>query len=449
MSVKQKNPVSRRYSKGHRFRNALCIFGWIWVLNLGVLFLMLPTLLENVLVGLTAGTMLVMLSVIKICRRVPLTTLYAFKDLSFGKKLRNVLSGSLFFNIMAAASVVYYVNISLSGFDTAAAGRMLRPFDVMQARLIAQRDMGIFFQFTGRYLAWLLPIVLYSILVTPLLLGSVREFFAKTWRFFLRYVTVYLVFQGILFFITASAGMISFTLAKTTVDGNGLWYIFASYFHFALEAPLEEVNAIAVGKMGLFSKTGTLVGSLTGAASYWVLSDMAAEHIWEEKKTPFRKRLLDLFHDRSTLLLIVMSMLCVLSSTQVYGMISHGSAGFFAVLTCMAFILAWLVTLWLFVKETKPFPYIFTFAIMYFVESVAVDPSMNSSNLWEVTVLTAAIRIVGFTFVAAMIAFFFRYMESFESNMGRTEEEREAALAFTRGNIFKIVSWIGKAYRGQ
>lgn len=446
MSVKQRNLLSRRYSRGRKFCNALCIFGWIWVLHLGVLFLIMPTLLENDLVGLIVGTMLFMLSIIKICRRVPLVTLYAFKDLSFGKKLRNVLSGFLFFNMMVAASIVYYANIYFSEFNSAAADGMFRPFDVMQARSIVQEDMGIFFQFTGRYLAWLLPIALYSILVTPLLLESVRKFFSKTWRFFLRYVTVYMVFQGILFLITASVGMISFSLAETTVDGNSLWYIFASYFHFSLEAPLEEVNAIAAGKMSLFSKTGTLVGSLTGAASYWVLSDMAAEHIWEEKKTPFYKRLLDLFHDRSTLLLIVMSVLCALSSIQVYGMISRGTAGIFSVLVCMVFIAAWLITLRLFVKETKPFSYIFTFAIMYFVEAVVIDPSINSTGLWEVTALTAAVRIVGFTFVAAMIEFFFRFMESFESNMGRTEEQREAVLAFTRGNIFKIVSWMAKAY---
>lgn len=63
----------------------------------------MPTLLENDLVGLIVGTMLFMLSIIKICRRVPLVTLYAFKDLSFGKKLRNVLSGFLFFNMRVAA----------------------------------------------------------------------------------------------------------------------------------------------------------------------------------------------------------------------------------------------------------------------------------------------------------------------------------------------------------
>ena len=107
------------------------------------------------------------------------------------------------------------------------------------------------------------------------------------------------------------------------------------------------------------------------------------------------------------------------------------------------------ILLLLFVKETKPFSYIFTFAIMYFVEAVVIDPSINSTGLWKVTALTAAVRIVGFTFVAAMIEFFFRFMESFESNMGRTEEQREAVMAFTRGNIFKIVSWMAKAYHAE
>lgn len=119
--------------------------------------------------------------------------------------------------------------------------------------------------------------------------GKRPEIFSRIWCSFLRYVTVYLVFQEILFLITASVGMISFSLAETTADGNSLWYIFASYFRFSLEAPLEEVNAIAAGEMSLFPKTGTLVGSLTGVASYWVLNDMVAEHIWEEKKTPFHK----------------------------------------------------------------------------------------------------------------------------------------------------------------
>ena len=143
MSVKQRDLLSRRYSQGRKFRNTLCIFGWIWVLHLGVLFLIMPTLLENDLVGLIVGTMLFMLSIIKICRRVPLVSLYAFKDLSFGKKLQNELS--VFLNMMVAASIVYYVYFYFSEFNSTAADGMFRPSDVMQARSIVQEDMRLFF----------------------------------------------------------------------------------------------------------------------------------------------------------------------------------------------------------------------------------------------------------------------------------------------------------------
>lgn len=376
MSVKQRNLLSRRYSRGRKFCNALCIFGWIWVLHLGVLFLIMPTLLENDLVGLIVGTMLFMLSIIKICRRVPLVTLYAFKDLSFGKKLRNVLSGFYFFNMMVAASIVYYANIYFSEFNSAAADRNVSPFRRNAGAFDCAGGYGDILSIHRAVSCMAASDCAVLHISDAAASGKRPEIFFQNLALFFTVCHGLYGFPGDSFPYHSLSGNDFLSLAETTVDGNSLWYIFASYFHFSLEAPLEEVNAIAAGEMSLFSKTGTLVGSLTGAASYWVLSDMAAEHIWEEKKTPFYKRLLDLFHDRSTLLLIVMSVLCALSSIQVYGMISRGTAGIFSVLVCMVFISAWLITLRLFVKETKPFSYIFTFAIMYFVEAVVIDPSI-------------------------------------------------------------------------
>lgn len=442
MSVNHKSAVSRRYSKNCKFLNGFWIYVWFNIWGIGVILLIIPDALGIDLTGLIAGTILVLLSTMKIVRRVSLVVFYAFKDLPIDKKLRNILSGFFFFNIMVAASIVYYINIYFASIGTS-----FRSFDVFQRGATAEEDMILFFRTTAQYLAWILPIAFYAMLLTPLLLWSVREFLNRTWRFLCRYVTVFLLFQGIVFFITAAASIISQTLAETAVNGASMWYVFGSYFHFSLEAPLEEVNAIVSGNLSLFSKAGTLIGSLTGAASYLVLTDIAMEHIWEERKTRFQERLLSLFHDKATILLILMSVLCVLSSMQLYDMVSQGSTDLLAVGICLVFIVGWLATWWLFLKETKPFPYLFTFAIMYFVEEVLADPTLESDGMWGITVFIAIARILCFAVIAAMIAFYIRFVEKYEDLGSRTEEDQEVTRIFTQGNIFKVISWAAKEYK--
>ena len=318
---------------------------------------------------------------------------------------------------------------------------------MFQARSLVAENSGILFQLLFRYLAWMLPIAFYSMLITAVLIQSVREFFCRTWHFFWRYVTVFLFFQVIIFCITATASVDSLQLAGTELNGASIWYIFAGDFGFSLQASMDEVNAVVAGQISLFSKAGTLIGSLTSAASYRALTDIAIDHVWEDEKTPFCKRLAALFQDKSILLMIGMSILCTLVSIQLYVIESADQAGFLAMCVCIVFILGWLMTWYFFIKETKVMSYILTFAIMYYVEVVLADPTLNSPETWGVTVIITAARIICFTVVASMIAFYIKYSENYGYHENMTAEEREAAQVFMEGDIFKIISWCAKIYK--
>ena len=91
--------------------------------------------------------------------------------------------------------------------------------------------------------------------------------------------------------------------------------------------------------------------------------------------------------------------------------------------------------------------YILTFAIMYFVEVVFADPTLNSPETWGVIVIITADRIICFTVVTPMIAFYIKYPENYGYHENMTAEEREAAQIFMEGDIFKIISWCAKIYK--
>ena len=131
----QKDKVNNRFSSKYQFRNSLWITFGVFVLTIGIILLIVPVSFALHFDGLTPGTILVMLSIMKIYKRFPMTTLYALRNLPLGKKCRNVLSSSL-----------------------------------------VAENPGILFQLLFRYLAWMLPIAFYSMLITAVLIQSVREF---------------------------------------------------------------------------------------------------------------------------------------------------------------------------------------------------------------------------------------------------------------------------------
>lgn len=113
----------------------------------------------------------------------------------------------------------------------------------------------------------------------------------------------------------------------------------------------------------------------------------------------------------------------------------------------IVFILSWLMIWYFFIRETKVLSYILTFAIMYFVEVVFADPTLNSPETWGVIVIITADRIICFTVVTPMIAFYIKYPENYGYHENMTAEEREAAQIFMEGDIFKIISWSAKIYK--
>ena len=122
-------------------------------------------------------------------------------------------------------------------------------------------------------------------------------------------------------------------------------------------------------------------------------------------------------------------------------------AGFLAMCVYIVFILSWLMIWYFFIRETKVLSYILTFAIMYFVEVVFADPTLNSPETWGVIVIITADRIICFTVVTPMIAFYIKYSENYGYHENMTAEEREAAQIFMEGDIFKIISWSAKIYK--
>ena len=109
--------------------------------------------------------------------------------------------------------------------------------------------------------------------------------------------------------------------------------------------------------------------------------------------------------------------------------------------------MGWLMTGYFFIRETKVMSYILTFGIMYFIEAVLADPTVNTTGFWQVTAIIAAARIICFTAAASMIAFYIKYSENYGYHENMTEEEREVARKFMEGDTFKIMSWAARIYK--
>ncbi|MDO4314105.1 MAG: hypothetical protein Q4C52_13575, partial [Eubacteriales bacterium] len=263
------------------------ILSVIWYLILfcvmacSVLFMIFPILsgdLDNITILFNLfGTFLFPIVIILLFKHVDAKS---FRKLSFRKRFTNIFAVIAFIIPIMAVSTLYYINTHglqgvLIGLLTEEKAQVINSYIdysktygllTSSGKRIAA-DPGEILKLIWDTSIWIIQIMFYAMLTVGILLQSVREFIVRVWRFSWRYVTVYVVFQIIMFAITAAAGIVLFLLASRSIDGTSIWFVFTSFFKFPLKASYNEINEIIASQrmISLFAKSGTLVSGLTGA----------------------------------------------------------------------------------------------------------------------------------------------------------------------------------------
>ena len=156
------------------------------------------------------------------------------------------------------------------------------------------------------------------------------------------------------------------------------------------------------------------VAGLTAASSYFVLSTMAQESLEKdaarkealekgeqpvaEEALTLRKKVERLLFDSDTKKLLVMTVLCLVAS--VFSGVADGRTGKIFVLVCIA---VWVVSAFLFIKETGVLWYAANYAVMSMVQLAVPIPAVTGVIPALLAVVLLAVRIVLFTAVALLI----------------------------------------------
>lgn len=417
-SKKAKQP-----KKPSKVWNFICIYAWLNVFGVGLILLIVPDWFEmSTFTGLVVGSILMFFSVMRISRRF---NVVMYKALPLRKKFTNKIAAILLFVPMIAASVLYFMSVYGINIYSFALGFV--PVHVGSQNPDFSEIIPM--------LAWVLPICIYAMCIEVLMLTSIRRFVMKLLTFFVRYVLTFVLF---LFITTALSYMVSTLgvfLMRDSLGSGNIWTSLNGYFQFTLDADLgEEV------KLGFLSTSGVFISTLTGAASYRELTDICMDHMYEKRTSSFVSRLTDYFKKPDCILLIVMTVFSAVSSVVLY-VLAQGSGSQIAKVAYYVFAIGWVIAGVLFVIDTKVIPYLATFALMYFVEKVISVSLFGGMQLWRATILVWGIRLVCFSYMAALITFMINSSKEYDPSYVK---DPEFSSAFMEGNIFKIFSAFAK-----
>ncbi len=420
-SKKTKQP-----KKPSKVWNFICIYAWFNVFGVGLFFLIVPDWFEmSTFTGLVVSSILMFFSVMRISRRF---NVVMYKALPLRKKFTNKIAAILLFVPMIAASALYYMSVYGININSFAQGFV--PVHVGSQNPDFSEIIPM--------LAWVLPICIYAMCIEVLMLTSIRRFVMKLLIFFIKYVLTFVLF---LFITTALSYMVStlgvFLMGDSFGSGN-IWTSLSGYFQFTLDADLgEEVQ------LGFLSTSSVFISTLTGAASYRELTDICMDHMYEKRTSSFISRLTDYFKKPDCILLIVMTVFSAVSSVVLH-VLAQGSGSQIAKVAYYVFAIGWVIAGVLFVIDTKVIPYLASFALMYFVEEVISVSLFGGMQLWSATILVWGIRLVCFSYMAALITFMINFSKEYDSSYMKNPE---FSSHFMEGNIIKVCSAFAKVYK--
>ena len=162
------------------------------------------------------------------------------------------------------------------------------------------------------------------------------------------------------------------------------------YFVFVTES-----EGGGIGNLGMEALTG-----LTTASSYFVLSTLAQDTLEKEEKASFGARLKRMLFDADTGKLLIMTVLCLVSS--LCSGLLNGFVGTAFTLGCGV---VWALSLFAFLKDTRLLWYTTNYAVMTMMEMAVPAPAITGVGSALLAVLLLAIRIGLFAFVAMLIGY--------------------------------------------
>lgn len=229
------------------------------------------------------------------------------------------------------------------------------------------------------------PFFLWMLYLKNMILDPNRNWRKTILTFVRTDVSMYLVYRAAVFVLCLAGSLL---MGLRSHDAQN------SYFLFMMDD--EQVQSLATGSL---TGGGSFLSGITGAASFYVLITMAEELLCGNNRHAPREQLRRMFLERDTVKLMLMTLVCILSSFLSFG----SRQTIFSLLIDTALILLWIISALLFLADTAILPYAIIYTTLGFIERLLPMPEVTGFLTLSYPLIMVA-RILLFSAVSLMIA---------------------------------------------